>query len=62
MNQKMRSRAQDSETLRKRWLEATQLGEKKREQLAVHKEAIPRPFYFENTLKALIIFTISIFF
>ena len=62
MNETMKSRAKDPATLRNRWLEATQLGEKKREQIEVQKEAIPRPFYFQNTLKALFIMILSTIF
>src|SRR5699024_6706936 len=59
INQTMKTRAKNSKNLRERWLLSTQLGNKKKEQIDLAKETIPRPFYYENTLKAVLIVAIT---
>lgn len=60
VNHLMMERATRKADLFERWQEATNLGEKKREQVDVGKEFVPRPFLFEHTLKTLLIITASI--
>lgn len=60
VNHLMMKRATRKADLFERWQEATNLGEKKREQVDVGKEFVPRPFLFEHTLKTLLIITASI--
>ncbi|NGP45944.1 DEAD/DEAH box helicase family protein [Bacillaceae bacterium SIJ1] len=57
INSLMTKRAMKRTSLFARWQEATHLGEKKREQMDVKKHAVPRPFLFKHTLKALLITT-----
>lgn len=60
INHNMMKRAANKEDLLEKWEEATNLGEKKREQVDVRKEIVPRPFLFEHTLKSLLIITATI--
>ncbi|MGP4041799.1 DEAD/DEAH box helicase family protein [Gracilibacillus sp. D59] len=59
-NAMMENRAANRLRLFERWREAVQKGEKKREEVSVDKEALPRPFVFRNTLKSLIVILLSI--
>ncbi|ONK21341.1 type III restriction endonuclease subunit R [Bacillus sp. VT-16-64] len=60
VNHLMMKRATNKANLFERWREATNLGEKKREQLDVGKSFVPRPFLFAHTFKSLLIMTASI--
>lgn len=56
----METRATNRKRLFDRWQEAVHTGEKKREEFHTHKEAIPRPFVLRNTIKSLVIISLSI--
>ncbi|MFS0645761.1 DEAD/DEAH box helicase family protein [Siminovitchia sp. 179-K 8D1 HS] len=60
VNHLMMKRATKKPDLFERWQEATNLGEKKREQVDAGRESVPRPFLFRHTLRTLQIITASI--
>ncbi|MGN8645565.1 DEAD/DEAH box helicase family protein [Gracilibacillus sp. HCP3S3_G5_1] len=56
----MKERATNRLSLFNRWKEAVQKGEKKREEVIVDQEALPKPFVFRNTLKSLLVVVLTI--
>lgn len=60
INNTMRLRATNRNRLFERWKEAVHKGERKREELQTDQEFVPRPFIFRNTIKSLLVISLSI--
>ncbi|UOQ84800.1 DEAD/DEAH box helicase family protein [Gracilibacillus salinarum] len=58
-NHTMLTRATDRNRLFDKWQEAVQKGEKKREEVEINSQQLPRMFEFRNTVKSLFIMTIT---
>ncbi|UOQ48692.1 hypothetical protein MUN88_00570 [Gracilibacillus caseinilyticus] len=58
-NRIMSTRAKDRIRLFERWQEAVQKGEKKREEVEISANQLPRIFEYRNTMKSLFIMTIT---